>query len=73
MSKRAKAVWRSTDGGPVSCSEKLKVLEQNLAEFRALALDLLEDSALMGCDVEQVRQVLKETIDEIDLRYRPQG
>ena len=70
MSKRAKAVWRAPDGAPVSCSEKLKVLEQNLAEFRAQALDLLEDAALMGCDVEQVRAVLKETVDEIDLRYK---
>jgi len=71
MSKRAKAIWRATDGGPVSCAEKLKVLEQNLAEFRAQALDLLEDAALMGCDVEQVRHVLKETLDEIDPRYAP--
>jgi len=72
MSKRSKAFWRTPGGEPVSCSEKLKVLEQNLAEFHALALDLLEDAALMGCDVEQVRQVLKETVDDVDPRYKPQ-
>ncbi|HSV29931.1 MAG TPA: hypothetical protein VLL76_10240 [Candidatus Omnitrophota bacterium] len=45
------------------------MLEQNLAEFEALAVDLLEDAALMGCDVEQVRGVLRERIDGVEVRY----
>ena len=52
------AKWRMPDGSPVSCVEKLKVLEENLAEFRTLALELLEDAILMGCDPELVRNVL---------------
>jgi hypothetical protein len=65
-------VWRTPQGRPVSCAEKLKVLEQNLAEFEALALDLMEDAALMGCDVEQVRQVLHERLGAVKVRYGPQ-
>ncbi len=63
--------WRAADGGPVSCAEKLKVLDQNLAEFHEIVLDLLEDAALMGCDVEQVRAVLKAAVDETRLRFSP--
>lgn len=63
-------LWLTPEGQPVSCVEKLKVLEQNLAEFEAVALDILEDAALMGSDVEQVRQVLAERLGAIELRYR---
>lgn len=62
--------WLTPDGQPVSCAEKLKVLEQNLAEFEAIALDILEDAALMGCDAEQVRGVLAERLGAIELRYK---
>jgi hypothetical protein len=67
-----KMAWRTPDGAPVGCGEKLKVLEQNVEEFRALALDMLEDAALMGCDVDQFRQALVEVLEGIDVRYTPQ-
>jgi multicomponent Na+:H+ antiporter subunit A len=51
-------VWRTPEGDPVSCVEKIKVLNENLAELRALAQDALEDAVLMGCDERQVREVL---------------
>lgn len=62
--------WRTPAGNAVSCIEKLRVLEQNLVEFEAIALDLLEDAALMGCDVEQVRAILRERLDAISVNYR---
>jgi DNA-binding ferritin-like protein (Dps family) len=61
--------WLNPDGEPVGCGEKLKVLEQNLQEFEALVLDQLEDAALMGCDVEQFRQALAETLAAVSVRY----
>jgi len=33
-------------------------------------MDILEDAALMGCDVEQVRGALSERLAEIQIRYR---
>ena len=68
MSKQS-LKWRKVDGDPVACTEKLKVLEQNLDEFRALAVDFLEDAAIMGCDVEQVRRVLTEALTAIPAPY----
>jgi hypothetical protein len=51
-------VWRTPEGDKVSCVEKIKVLNENLAELRDLAQDALEDAVLMGCDERQVREVL---------------
>ena len=51
-------IWRTPGGDPVSCVEKIKVLNENLAELRELAQEALEDAVLMGCDEAQVREVL---------------
>jgi hypothetical protein len=51
-------VWHTPEGEPVSCIEKIKVLNENLAELRDLAQDALEDGVLMGCDEAQLREVL---------------
>ena len=61
--------WLQPDGQPVSCREKIKVLNENLGEIRELAQDALEDAILMGCDEDQLRQVLHEIIDELENPY----
>jgi hypothetical protein len=50
--------WLTPEGEPVSCLDKIKVLNENLEELRALAQDALEDAVLMGCDERQFREVL---------------
>ncbi len=50
--------WLTPEGEPVSCVEKIKVLNENLAELRELAQEALEDAVLMGCDERQLREVL---------------
>ena len=62
--------WRDPDGKPVSCLEKIKVLNDNFAELRALAQDALEDALLMGCDESQFRAVLHGLVDELKNPYR---
>ena len=59
-------IWREPSGTPVSCMEKLKVLEENLLEIQELSRDALEDAVLMGCDETQVRDVLKALTDSLD-------
>jgi hypothetical protein len=63
-------VWRQPDGNPVSCVEKIKVLNQNLDEIRQLAQDALEDAILMGCDEAQVRAVLQTLVEDLQNPYR---
>lgn len=48
-------VWRKPDGTPVSCTEKIKVLNQNLDELRQVAQDALDDAILMGCSEVQIK------------------
>jgi ferric-dicitrate binding protein FerR (iron transport regulator) len=62
--------WLTADGEPVSCVEKIKVLNENLAELRGLAQDALEDAVLMGCDERQVRAVLAEIVAGLVNPYR---
>ena len=61
--------WRRPDGKPVSCIEKIKVLNENLGEIRQLAQDALEDGLLMGCSEEQLRQVLRDLVDSLNNPY----
>ena len=63
-------VWRQPDGKVVSCTEKIKVLNENLAEIRQLAQDALEDAVLMGCDEAQIRNVLNELVVSLENPYR---
>ena len=56
-------VWLTPDGEPVSCVEKIKVLNENLAELRELAQEALEDAVLMGCDESQLREVLAGIVE----------
>ena len=61
--------WRQPDGKPVSCTEKIKVLNENLAELREMAQDALEDGLLMGCDEAQLREVLHGLVDRLENPY----
>lgn len=61
--------WRQPDGEPVSCVEKIKVLNENLEEIFEMAQDALEDGILMGCDEAQLRQVLHNLVDRLDNPY----
>ena len=62
--------WLQPDGEPVSCVEKLKVLNENLEEIRELSQDALEDAILMGCDEKQVREVLTVLMASLANPYR---
>ena len=64
--KAADFVWREPAGTPVSCLEKLKMLEENLFEIQGMCQDALEDAVLMGCDEIQVREVLRALADSLD-------
>jgi hypothetical protein len=62
--------WHTPEGEPVSCIEKIKVLNENLAELRDLAQDALEDGVLMGCDEAQLREVLAAIVSGLVNPYR---
>ncbi len=65
--------WLQPDGIPVSCIEKIKVLNENLEEMREIAQDALGDGILMGCDERQIRNVLLMLVDSLENPYANKG
>ncbi|MEQ8196329.1 MAG: hypothetical protein RIB59_17755, partial [Rhodospirillales bacterium] len=62
-------VWTEPDGTPISCEEKLKVLNENLDEIRQYCQDAFEDAILMGCDENRARRIFESVISGIKNPY----
>lgn len=62
--------WLAPDGTALACRDKIKVLNENLVELRAMAQDALEDAMLMGGDERQLRAVLVELVGSLVNPYR---
>lgn len=62
--------WLTPEGEPVSCIDKIKVLNENLEEIRDLAQAALEDAVLMGCDEAQFREVIRNLSQAIVNPYK---
>ena len=69
LPSEAEITWRKSDGKPVSCEEKLKVLNENLDELRQLFQDAFEDALLMECDEEQIREVFASIVESLENPY----
>ena len=64
--------WKQPDGAPLSCHEKIKVLNENLEEIFEMAQDALEDGILMGCDEKQLREVFHDLVERLENPYAGQ-
>jgi hypothetical protein len=49
-------VWYAPDGKKIACTEKLKVMQQNMDELMQFANESFEDGILMGIDPQQLRE-----------------
>ena len=65
--------WIGADGTPVSCREKLKVLDENQAELEQVLRDAFEDAVLMGVDPERMRAMLLDLVRDLRGPYRGTG
>jgi hypothetical protein len=63
-------IWLTPQGEPVSCIDKIKVLNENLDEIQELAQEAFEDAVLMGCDEIQFRKVLKSISEALVNPYK---
>ena len=68
-SAKSPPTWRQPDGKPVSCLEKIKVLNQNIQEIESLCADALEDGVLMGCDADQIKAALHELVEALEVPH----
>ncbi|HEZ6739629.1 TPA: hypothetical protein ACJJJU_000686 [Neisseria meningitidis] len=62
--------WYDDDGQIVSCTEKVKVMSENMAELYQTAQDAFEDALLMGCGERQLRDYLLALIEGLENPYR---
>jgi hypothetical protein len=62
-------IWRRPDGSIVACTEKIKVLRENLEELRQMAQDAFEDALLMECEESQIRAVFQDVIARLENPY----
>lgn len=59
------AVWLRDDGSVVSCTEKVKVMNEKLDELQQMAQDLFEDALLMEVSETQIREVLHGLVGKL--------
>jgi len=57
--------WPQTDGAAVTCTEKVRVLEENLDELRQVLLDTFDDAILMGVDEAHMRALLAALVRDL--------
>lgn len=62
MSTQPPAIWPGSDGQPVSCREKLKMLAETHAEVAQALQDAFEDAVLMGVDEAAARRILADIV-----------
>lgn len=70
LSEEALPTWLSPDGAPVACVEKIKVLNENILEIREMCQEALEDAVLMGCDEQQIRDVLLRLVRSLEEPFK---
>ncbi|HEX4173398.1 MAG TPA: hypothetical protein VHY82_13085 [Acetobacteraceae bacterium] len=58
--------WPQSDGTPVSCREKLRMLSENHAELAQALQDAFEDAVLMGVDEQAMRRILTGMVEGLE-------
>ena len=57
--------WVKDDQSVVSCTEKIKVMNENFDELKQLVQDAFEDGILMEVSDQQMRDVLHQMVDDL--------
>lgn len=58
-------IWPQEDGKPVTCQEKLRMLEENWQEVQQVLADAFEDAVLMGVSEQVMRERLAELVSSL--------
>lgn len=63
------ARWHSACGSIIACTEKVKVLNENWNEARAMLTEMYEDAVLMGVGKAAFRQAMHDLVDGLVCGY----
>lgn len=64
------ARWLRVDDSIVSCTESVKILDENWEEMRTMLQEMYEDAILLGCGKEHYRRVLHQLVDTLSCDYK---
>ena len=56
------AIWPQPDGEPVSCRDKIEILDENYDELQHVMQDAFEDAVLMGVDEAAMRSLIEKLV-----------
>lgn len=62
--------WHRSNGEIVSCTEKIKVMRENIEELQQTIQDVYEDALLMDVDSQQIKQFLIQMIQNLESPYQ---
>lgn len=62
-------IWHTTDGKVIACTEKIKVMRENMEELNQSLVDAFEDAILMDIDPIQVKNFLIQMMQNLDNPY----
>jgi hypothetical protein len=63
-------IWHSKNKEPLSCKEKILLLNNNILEFHELANEIYDEAILMGVRKEQIEEVLANTVKNINSKLK---
>lgn len=62
----APAAWLRCDGSTVSCTESVRVLEENWHELAEMLSESYEDAVLLGVGKAEFKAAMKSLIDQLE-------
>ncbi|HRG62985.1 MAG TPA: hypothetical protein PLP75_08195 [Burkholderiales bacterium] len=63
-------IWHRSNGEIVSCTEKVKVMRENIEELQQVIQDAYEDALLMDVDSAQIKSFLITMIENLENPYK---
>lgn len=63
-------IWHRSNGEIISCTEKIKVMRENVEELQQYMQDAFEDALLMDVDEAQFRQFLLSLVNNLQNPYK---
>lgn len=63
-------IWRSHSGDIISCTEKIKVMSENITEIQQIIIDAFEDAILMDIDEAQFKEYMHGLITDLQNPYK---
>ncbi len=69
INKSSAPIWRCSNGEILSCTEKIKVMRENLEELEQAIQDAYTDALLMNVDAQQFKQFLINLVENLHNPY----